>query len=171
MLSEDELAVLTPWLPKLSETNDLRRSDHVPPAILDDVGLVPALMWLVEDFRERSGLSVILHSKPEDAAFNDDASTAIFRIVQEGLTNVVHHAKGATQVVIELTCTAGMCDLSILDNGQTSTSLSPRAPGRDSSGLAGIRQRTRHLGGSASIAAHPEGGFMIQIWVPRRSVE
>jgi signal transduction histidine kinase len=141
------------------------------PAILDDLGLIPALMWLVEDFRERSGLAVTLRSNPEDASFNDDASTAIFRIVQEGLTNVIRHAKGATQVLIELKCTAGMCDLSIRDNGQVNASLSPRAPGRDSSGLAGIRQRTRRLGGSVSIGVHPGGGFMIQLTVPRRSVE
>jgi len=141
------------------------------PTILDDLGLIPALTWLVDDFRARSGLSVTLRSDAGEAAFNDQASTAIFRIVQEGLSNVVRHAKGATQVVIELTCTTGMCDLLIHDNGHGTSSRTHDERGPRSSGLAGIRERTLRLGGTASIGAHPDGGFLIHLTVPRRSIE
>lgn len=142
------------------------------PAVLDDLGLLPALEWLVDDFRQRSRLSIGMATNAEDVMFNDAASTAIFRIVQEALTNVVRHAHRATAVDVALICTTTMCDVSIRDNG-TGIEASPDAKeGRPSpSGLAGIRDRVRRLGGSVVIGSEAGGGFAIRLSVPRDAVE
>lgn len=143
------------------------------PAVLDDLGLLPALEWLAEDFRQRSGLRVALHSDAQDLVFNEAAATALFRIVQEGLTNVARHAREATAVKIDLTCSAAMCDLSIRDDGigasRTHEERPEEAP--SPSGLAGIRDRVRRLGGAAVIGIEPHGGFGIRLSIPRSAVE
>jgi PAS domain S-box-containing protein len=141
------------------------------PAVLDDLGLLPALEWLVEDFRQRSRLSIDMISNAEGIVFNDAASTAIFRIVQEALTNVVRHAQRASAVSIELTINALTCDVSIRDNGVASEPQPRGNEGRPSpSGLAGIRERVRRLGGSVAIGSETDGGFSIRLSVPREAV-
>ena len=141
------------------------------PAVLDDLGLLPALEWLVEDFRQRSRLSIDMISNAEGIVFNDAASTAIFRIVQEALTNVVRHAHRASAVNIELTINALTCDVFIRDNGVAIEHQPGRNEGRPSpSGLAGIRERVRRLGGSVAIGSETDGGFSIRLSVPREAV-
>ncbi|WP_425452798.1 PAS domain-containing sensor histidine kinase [Trinickia dinghuensis] len=142
------------------------------PAVLDDLGLLPALEWLVDDFRQRSHLRIGITSNADDVEFNEAASTAIFRIVQEGLTNVVRHAHRATIVDIELICTAVTCEVSIRDNGRAIETPAGGDEGRPRpSGLAGIRDRVRRLGGSVSIGSEAAGGFAIRLSVPRDTVE
>jgi PAS domain S-box-containing protein len=142
------------------------------PAVLDDLGLLPALEWLVDDFCQRSRLRITMTSNADDIVFNEAASTALFRIVQEALTNVVRHAHRATAVDIALICTAATCDVSIRDNG-TGIEARPGAnDGRPSpSGLAGIRDRVRRLGGSVVIGSEAGGGFALRLSVPRDAVE
>jgi PAS domain S-box-containing protein len=142
------------------------------PAVLDDLGLLPALEWLVDDFRQRSRLEISVVSNAEDIVFNNTASTALFRIVQEALTNVVRHAPDATTVEIDLFCSALSCDVSIRDNGTGLETTGEEDPGRPRpSGLAGIRDRVRRLGGSVFIGREPDGGFSIRLSVPRQAVE
>nr|WP_309477081.1 PAS domain S-box protein [Trinickia acidisoli] len=141
------------------------------PAVLDDLGLLPALEWLVDDFRQRSRLRIDIASNAEDVAFNESGSTAIFRIVQEALTNVVRHGHCATAVQIDLMCSAAMCDVAILDNGIAIETPAAEQAGRPSpSGLAGIRDRVRRLGGSVVIGSGASGGFAIRLSVPREAV-
>jgi PAS domain S-box-containing protein len=141
------------------------------PAVLDDLGLLPALEWLVEDFRQRSRLRIDWVSNAEGILFNDPASTAIFRIVQEALTNVVRHAHRANAVSIELTINALTCNVSIRDNGVGIERQTGGNEGRPSpSGLAGIRERVRRLGGSVAIGTETDGGFSIRLSVPREAV-
>lgn len=142
------------------------------PAVLDDLGLLPALEWLVDDFRQRSRLSIGIATNAEDVVFNEAASTAIFRIVQEALTNVARHAHGATAVDVALICTATMCDVAVRDNGIGTKATAERDDGRPSpSGLAGIRDRVRRLGGSVVIGSDASGGFAVRLSVPRDAVE
>ena len=141
------------------------------PAVLDDLGLLPALEWLVDDFRQRTRLRIDLISNAEGIVFNDAASTAIFRIVQEALTNVVRHAHRANAVDIELTINALTCNISIRDNGAGIEHQPGGNEGRPSpSGLAGIRERVRRLGGSVAIGSETDGGFSIRLSVPREAV-
>jgi signal transduction histidine kinase len=142
------------------------------PAVLDDLGLVPALEWLVDDFRQRSRLQIEIATDAEDIAFNDAAATAIFRIVQEALTNVVRHAHRATAVTIELKCGQSACEVAIRDDGVDIEPLAGSAERRPSpSGLAGIRDRVRRLGGSVYIGREAGAGFAIRLSVPRDAVE
>lgn len=146
------------------------------PAALDDLSLVPALEWLVDDFRRRSGLHVSLLTETQDVTFSEAAATALFRIVQEGLSNVMRHAKGASSVMVALVCATSICDLKISDDGTVAVpsdadrieSAQDRPP---PSGLAGIRDRVRRLGGTVTIGAGAEGGFVIHLSIPRHSVE
>jgi PAS domain S-box-containing protein len=141
------------------------------PAVLDDLGLLPALEWLVDDFRQRSQLRIDIASNAEEVVFNDNAATAIFRIVQEALTNVVRHAHRATKVDIQLMCGATTCDVVIRDNGTGIETATDANEGRPSpSGLAGIRDRVRRLGGSVAIGSETGGGFSVRLSVPREAV-
>lgn len=141
------------------------------PAVLDDLGLLPALEWLIDDFRQRSRLSIGIATNAEDVVFNDAASTAIFRIVQEALTNVVRHAHGATAVDVALICTATMCDVAIRDNGRGIDAAADEQGRPSPSGLAGIRDRVRRLGGSVVIGSETGAGFAVRLSVPRDAVE
>jgi signal transduction histidine kinase len=140
------------------------------PAVLDDLGLVPALEWLVDDFHDRSGIRATLHNRTGDIEFNELASTALFRIVQEALTNVARHAKDATEVNVELAVHRGVCLQTISDNGVTSAIVSPSSTDVPPSGLAGIRERVRQLGGAVDIGRGPEHGFRVAVSVPVRAV-
>ncbi|MFM0472094.1 sensor histidine kinase [Paraburkholderia strydomiana] len=140
------------------------------PAVLDDLGLLPALEWLIDDFRERSGIHATLHNSTSDIEFNDLASTALFRIVQEALTNVARHAKDATEVNVELALHGGICVQTISDNGVASATVSPFCSGVHPSGLAGIRERVRQLGGTVNVGRTLEHGFSVAVSVPVRAV-
>ncbi|HEX7683020.1 MAG TPA: PAS domain S-box protein [Trinickia sp.] len=142
------------------------------PAVLDDLGLLPALEWLVDDFRQRSRLDIAMTTNAEEVVFNEAAATAIFRIVQEALTNVVRHAHRATAVDIELTCGGSTCSVAIRDDGVSVEQATDPAERRPSpSGLAGIRDRVRRLGGSVSIGPEAGAGFVVRLSVPREAVE
>lgn len=146
------------------------------PAALDDFGLVAALEWLVDDFRRRSGLHIALVAETQDATFNEAASTALFRIVQESLSNVLRHALGATSVTVTLICAISICDLKIVDNGTAAhpPDADEPEPARDRpppSGLAGIHDRVRRLGGTVTAGPGAEGGFSLHISIPRYAIE
>ncbi|WP_165904528.1 sensor histidine kinase [Paraburkholderia hospita] len=140
------------------------------PAVLDDLGLLPALEWLIDDFRERSGIRATLHNGTCDIEFNDLASTALFRIVQEALTNVARHAKDATEVTVELALRGGVCVQTISDNGVASGTVSSHCSGAHPSGLAGIQERVRQLGGTMNVGRTLEHGFRVAVSVPVREV-
>jgi PAS domain S-box-containing protein len=138
------------------------------PPILDDLGLTAALEWLAEDFRKRYGVTATVHLEANDAHFNEFASTMLFRIVQEALTNVARHA-GASRVRIELTCVGEHLSLDIEDNGVGAT-LTP-SPGGATFGLLGIRERVRQLQGTVSFVSAPGAGFHVSIRVPVACVQ
>ncbi|MFX1695456.1 sensor histidine kinase [Paraburkholderia sp. A1RO-5L] len=133
---------------------------------------MPALEWLVDDFRQHSHLRVELRCDASEIVFNDAASTALFRIVQEGLTNIARHAGAATEVHIDFRCNASMCDLLIQDNGAPIASGDSRPAGATpSSGLASVRDRVRRLQGTAVIGPRPDRGFQIRLSIPRSTIE
>jgi len=141
------------------------------PAVLDDLGLLPALEWLIDDFRDRSGIRATLHNHTSDIEFNDLASTALFRIVQEALTNVARHAKDATEVKVELALHGNICVQTISDNGVAISTDCPSSSDARPSGLAGIRERVRQLGGTVNMGRTvANDGFRIMVSVPVRAV-
>ena len=144
-----------------------RIATDLRPAMLDDLGLIPALEWLVSRFSERHGVRVA-HRIAENIDFNDDSATAVFRIVQEALTNVARHAQ-ATEVVLEIERKEPHCVVRVTDNG------CGRAPDQrtavDSFGLLGIRERAWALRGDLQIRTAPDRGFAITVSLPLDTIE
>lgn len=130
-----------------SVTNDLR------PSLLDDLGLVPALRSLVADFSERAGLSVTLEADATVPALAPETELALFRALQEALSNVVRHAD-AGRVVVALRCHEDRLDLVVRDDGRglpVDARGHMRAPeGR--MGLTGMRERIHAVGGTVRLA-------------------
>jgi len=129
------------------------------PQILDDLGLAAALRWLLHGASEHAGL----HCEFEDAelpALDDERQTVVFRVVQEGLTNVVRHA-GAKRVVLRIACAGGWLRLTLDDDGCGLDKASA-----DGSGLGGMRERLRLYGGDMQLGRSPLGGCRLQIALP-----
>ena len=139
-----------------------RIASDLRPVMLDDLGLVPAVEHLLNEFSGRTGVPVALDAHLRDADFGDPLATAVYRMVQEALTNVARHAR-ASQVRVTLATEGGALLVAVRDNG---VGLEAQAPGRKSYGLMGIRERAQTLGGSARIHTPPEGGTLVEISIP-----
>ncbi|HET6789140.1 MAG TPA: sensor histidine kinase, partial [Aquabacterium sp.] len=128
-----------------------------------DLGLVDALEWLVEDFSLRWDIPCALQLQGEPYELDDMQSTAIFRVVQESLTNIAKHAR-ASQVHIDLRFEPTQVSVSIHDNGQGFEPSQVAKLGRF--GLLGMRERILALQGSIQIQSQPGQGAHIAIEVP-----
>jgi PAS domain S-box-containing protein len=139
------------------------------PVMLDDLGLVPAIEWLANDFTSRYGIAVERHLDTGGTVFSGAAASSLFRIVQEALTNVARHAE-ATRVALTLTVDGRSCVLRVADNGQGALSDSGDAsdmqrhgPQDKSFGLLGIRERAHMFNGTVSIDTAPGVGFAMTV--------
>lgn len=133
-----------------------------------DLGLTAALEWLVEEFISHTGIDCrLVSSICDEAILDDNRATALFRIVQESLTNVGKHAE-ANQVEIVLRIESlndetNLC-VSIRDDGKGFRTESARKTG--SFGLIGIRERVLMLHGALRISSAPEQGTHIEVCIP-----
>lgn len=128
-------------------------SSSLRPGVLD-LGLVPALEWLVENFSLRWGTPCLLTVEGVEPPLNDMQSTAIFRVVQESLTNVSRHAE-ASKVNVRLHYAEDLVRLTVQDNGK---GFDPHTRSRQGSfGLLGMRERVLALRGRFSIASGSQG--------------
>lgn len=136
---------------------------HLRPRILDDFGLIPALEWLAADAGTRSGLAVTFVADPEDLEVRGDTATALFRIVQESLTNALRHAQ-ASRIGVDIRRVDAGLEVSVTDDG---VGLPPPEARRAfSGGLLGMRERAAALGGRLEVLARPEGGTRVSVRVP-----
>jgi signal transduction histidine kinase len=140
-----------------------RISTELRPGVLDDLGLAAAIEWLVEDFKNRTKIECTSFADLKNAVIGPDLSTALFRILQEALTNVIRHAD-ATHVTINVTYSAGVVVLEIEDNGKGIAERDIRST--RSLGILGIRERALFFGGQANIAGVPGKGTTLMIKVP-----
>ena len=142
-----------------------RMATSLRPAVLDALGLVDALEWQVRDFRRRSGIPCDLHISPEAAHMQipPNASTTLFRIIQEVLTNVLRHAD-ATHVTIGLRVDANMLALEVQDAGVGFTR--EEANGATSYGIRGMEERASLLGGTFHIEGIPGKGTTVRVALP-----
>lgn len=131
------------------------------PGILDDFGLSAAIEWQLQQFRDRTGISVALEADVDESRISKDMATAGFRILQEALTNVARHAD-ATQVHVTLRTEDDSFTLEVRDNGK---GLQPD-PHRKSLGLVGMRERARQLGGAVTVEDAPGGGAVVLLTAP-----
>ncbi|WP_446901750.1 PAS domain S-box protein [Burkholderia sp. YIM B11467] len=139
------------------------------PVMLDDLGLVPAIEWLANDFTNRYGIDVERHVETGGLTFTSAGATTLFRIVQEALTNVARHAD-ATRVALRLDVEEGFCVLRVADNGR---GAAPGGPAHEdkSFGLIGIRERAHMLGGTVTIDTALARGFSITVSFPLSTVQ
>ncbi len=131
------------------------------PVMLDDLGLIPALEHLLHELSDRTGIEIRLRGGEDVQTLREPLVTAVYRMVQEALTNVARHS-GATAVSVELSAVDARLRVSVRDNGR---GLQPD-PTRKSFGLLGIRERASTLGGEARIHTAGEGGTVVEIEVP-----
>lgn len=147
-----------------STVHSVRRlSTELRPAILDNLGLVPAIEWLAQEFQKRTGVACELFATNEELELDQERATALFRICQEALTNVARHAQ-ATSVHIEVDSDGPEITLRIRDNGQGISSDKTKAT--KSFGLLGMRERALLLGGTFEITGIPGSGTTLTVRVP-----
>jgi PAS domain S-box-containing protein len=133
------------------------------PGILDELGVAAAIEWMAKDFKKRTGIGCKVRIKAVGKASGAVHATAIFRIVQEALTNVMRHA-AASQVSLSLEKVDDALVLEVRDNGIGIKE--GRIFDANSLGLTGIRERVLLLGGKAEISGNPGEGTMVRAVFP-----
>lgn len=136
-------------------------SQQIRPAVLD-MGVFPALNWLVDEFQSHSGIACKLTIDDNDMDMPDNCATAVFRVVQESLTNVTRHAD-AGSVSVLLHRQADFYVLEISDDGKGFVPDEKRA---GAFGLVGMRERLIAVGGRLTITSAPEHGTCITAQFP-----
>ena len=134
------------------------------PLALDDLGLIPAIEALTQEFQRRTSIDCELAVGNPDLALPPQHATALFRIVQESLTNVAKHAQ-ASRVEIVISEESDLLSLMVRDNGIGFSTASPRK--RQSFGLLGVRERAYMLGGETRIVSAPGKGTEVEIRIKR----
>ncbi len=142
-----------------------RISADLRPLMLDDLGLAAAAEWLAEDFQARSGIACDLTVRDAEVleGLDPTTATALYRMLQESLTNVARHSQ-AKRVRVSLGVEAGQARLVVEDDGR-GIRAEERAKPR-SFGLKGLRERAHYLGGVAEIGPGEAGGTRVRINVP-----
>ena len=139
-----------------------RISSELRPLALDDLGLSAAASWYVDQFVARTGLTVELSLPDVDPERGDAVATALFRVLQESLTNVARHAQ-AGKVAVCLTFENGVWLLSVKDDG---IGFVPEPNKRGDIGLVGMRERAQNLGGRFSVTTAPGQGTRVDVAIP-----
>lgn len=145
-----------------------RISSELRPAILDDLGLIPAIEWEVSNFQNRTQIETKLNIKVEQHNFSKKTSTVIFRILQEALTNVARHSK-ASKVSIDLSIKNGYFIMVIKDNGIGITKEKFSDP--KSIGIMGMKERAYSIKGDLEIESEVKKGTSVILTIPINGVE
>lgn len=140
-----------------------RIATELRPPILDELGLPAAVEWLAHDFTRRSGIPCGATVLSPNAALPAALATALFRIVQEALTNVARHA-GATRVSIALEVKSDVVTLEVTDDGRGITDAAASGPA--SLGILGMRERAAAQGGVLEVGPRAGGGTRVAAWFP-----
>ena len=136
------------------------------PAMLDDLGLIPALQAYLKDFTQQTGIQVKLTADAGVEALGSSGRTVLYRVTQEALTNVVRHAK-ATHVAMRLQQTNGVYRMEITDNGQGFATDGMAAANKSGRlGLLGMRERVEMIGGKFSAESVPGNHTTILVEIP-----
>jgi two-component system sensor histidine kinase UhpB len=135
------------------------------PSILDQLGVLAAVEWQAQDTERRTGIKCDVEVDPgkEDLDLDTERATAIFRIVQEALANVVRHS-GATEVRIALHEDEGSVALKITDNGKGIDS--DGASDLHKWGLIGMAERVASFKGRFGVMPAQPRGTTVSVWIP-----
>src|SRR5258708_4660411 len=135
---------------------------NLRPPMLDELGLVPTLRWHFQTYQAQTGVRVRFDDGGFSARLPADAEITAFRIIQEALTNVARHAD-VTRADVDLWGEDGWLGLRVEDGGR---GFEPAAVSRASSGLTGMAERARLLGGSLAIESRPGAGTRLLVRLP-----
>lgn len=139
------------------------------PGMIDSLGLVPTLRWHLRQFQERHpAIRVIIDMMDDQLSVPTEAAVAMYRVCQEGLNNVVKHAR-ARQVTVALRSRDGTLVLTIEDDGVGFVPNGPAPPGREFQpgiGLTGMQERLADAGGRLLVDARPGGGTRLTATLP-----
>ena len=138
-------------------------TSELRPGVLDQLGLVAAMEWQLQEFETRSGLTFDAHLDESLPVLPEDIQIALFRIFQELLTNIVRHSK-ANHITLSLTRKGTNLTLMVHDDGIgiETENISSNV----SLGIIGMKERTQFLGGNFEIRGNPESGTTIIVEIP-----
>lgn len=148
-----------------------RFARELRPAMLDDLGLVPALTTFMKEFRKRSGLPVrfVASKGIELETLDCSRRTVLYRIAQEALTNVIKHAQ-ASRVSVSLQCESNEICLEVVDDGKSfSVPRELANKSRKHLGLIGMRERAEMVGGKLAIESASGQGTKVRVCIPVRN--
>jgi signal transduction histidine kinase len=166
--TEELNAAVTSIRETLQETR--RLIFDLRPMSLDEIGLVPALRQYAEKLKTRHDIRVEVKTRGAERRFPVSLETALYRIVQEALTNTWKHAR-ATKASVTVTFDPRRCDIQIADDGVGFDLAAVGANGQgEHLGIVGIRERAEMIGGSSRIASAPGAGTIVIVSVPVSAV-
>jgi signal transduction histidine kinase len=140
-----------------------RIATELRPEILDNLGLIDAIRWQAAEFEKRTRTPCMVTLPDDEVDCGRERATALFRILQEALTNIVRHAE-ATEVQVYLARDSGRLLLEITDNGRGIAADQPA--GRGSFGLRGMEERAHEFGGTLRITTAPSRGTTVSVTLP-----
>jgi PAS domain S-box-containing protein len=137
------------------------------PPLLDELGLVPTLRWLVDQQAQRAGLRVTFHADVDGLVIDPTVQTTCFRVAQEAITNIIRHS-GAEKVAVVLRRKSGRLWLSVRDDGAGfDPAAIPQGTARHSTlGLVSMRERILLIRGGLEVRSAPGKGTEIRAWFP-----
>ena len=147
--------------------NVVRRiASDLRPSILDDLGLMEAIEWQAQQFQARTGIEC--QCALQNISLSDRQATAVFRIFQEALTNILRHAQ-ATRVDVAIKEEDGILMLTVADNGRGITQA--EKSNRASLGILGMQERARLIGGQLDLVGERGAGSTLQLRIPIQARE
>jgi len=145
-------------------TSEIRTISHLlHPPLLDEAGLASALRWYVDGFADRSKIKVDLEIPADIGRFSRELETAIFRVVQECLTNIHRHSDSPS-AKIRITCSANDICVEVKDRGRgiaPEKKIAMESGGTPGVGVRGMRERLRQLGGQLDINSDGDGTTVV----------
>ncbi len=134
------------------------------PAMLDDLGLLPTLLWHFERYSQTTGVQVHFEHTELQRRFAPELETTAYRIIQEALTNVARHA-GVNEATVRLWTTRDFLEIEVVDNGRGFAVEETLAQAR-TAGLTGMEERAMLIGGRLSVESAPEAGTRLTAALP-----
>lgn len=140
-----------------------RISSELRPPVLDDFGLVAASEWQVQQFEKNTHIPCEFTSDFDDLDLGAESNSAVFRVLQEALTNIARHAR-ASRVAVELRRGMDGLIMRVIDDGRGIGELASGSPAR--LGIVGMRERSRIVRGELAIGSPEGGGTVVELRVP-----
>ncbi|MFW5711141.1 MAG: response regulator [Spirochaetota bacterium] len=144
-----------------------RISTELRPSVLDTSGIVEAIEWQIDEFKQYFDIEVGFHCSSPELELDTHKALMLFRIIQEALTNSVRHGD-SSRVDIEMNTSNGNVECAVIDNGH---GFDPQATPQEASfGLLGMHERAAHCGGRLHIDSEPGRGTRVHVCIPYNEV-